>query len=94
MSPLLSGSLNFSRSSAFFGNFVKFVKYRGSVISARGLAVDWSSPLCGERNCIVYSLFCIFIIIISIISIISISISISFVVLLNRLYLYIYIYCP
>jgi len=43
-----------------------------------------------EKNCIVYSLFCIFIVIIVIIAIISgsiISISIYFVVVLNCLYL-------
>jgi len=55
----------------------------GSVITARGLAVNPSSG--GERNCIVYSLFCKFIIS-SAIRIIS-SVSISFVVLLNCLYL-------
>ena len=52
------------------------------MISARGLAVDQSSS--GEKNCTVYSLFCIFIVIIDLIVTI-ISISFSFVALLNCL---------
>ena len=51
----------------------------GSVIAAWGLAANQSSG--GEKNCIAYSLFCIFVIII------INNISISFVVLLNCLYL-------
>ena len=46
------------------------------MVAVQGLAVNRSSS--GKKNCIVYGLFCIFIII---------SISISFVVLLNCLYL-------
>jgi len=49
------------------------------MIAAQGLAVNRSSD--GEKNCIVYSLLCIFVIII------SSSSSISFVALLNCLYL-------
>jgi len=55
------------------------------MVVALGLAANWSSS--GEKNCIVYSLFCIFFISSScnsrIISVISISI--YFVVLLNCL---------
>jgi len=47
--------------------------FLGSVITAWGLAVNWS--LGGEKNCIVYSLFCVFIIIIITTTIISIIIS-------------------
>jgi len=54
------------------------------VIAAWGLAANLS--LGGGKNCIVYSLFCIYIIIIVVTIIIIIS-SISFVVLLNCLYL-------
>ena len=53
------------------------------MIAAWGLAVDQLSD--GEKNCIVYSLFCIFSIIFVII--ITISINISFVALLNCFYL-------
>ena len=56
------------------------MKSTSSVIIAQGLAVNRSSG--GEKNCVVYSLFCIFIIISS-----SSSSSISFVALLNCLYL-------
>ena len=58
------------------------------MVSARGLASDWSSG--GEKNCTVYRVFCILLITIVdiiIISCIVISISISFVVLLNCLHL-------
>ena len=55
-----------------------------SAIAAQGLAANLS--LGGEKNCIVYSLFYIFIINIIIIIIISINISIFFVVLLNCFY--------
>jgi len=64
-----SGSLNCSVTSAFL---IKFVKIQGGQSSG------------GEKNCIVYSLFCLFIIII--VFIIINSSSISFVVLLNCLY--------
>jgi len=52
------------------------------MITAQGVAAVWS--LGGEKNCIVYSLFCIFTIIISSS---SSSTSISFLILLNCLYL-------
>jgi len=80
--PLLSGSSNFSRSSKVFWNSVKFVKNLGgrSVISAWGLDAD---RLVGvEKNCILYSLFCILIIIMTVIFISSINFYL--VVLLNR----------
>ena len=69
----------------FFRSLANFSKIwvQGSVIAAWGLAANQS--LGGEKNCIVYSLFCIIIIIISSRS--SISSSISFVILLNHLYL-------
>jgi len=51
------------------------------VIATRRLAANQS--LGGEKNCIVYSFFCIFIIII----IVIISSSMEFVVVLNYLYL-------
>jgi len=51
-------------------------------LSSQGLAAD--QPSGGEKNCLVYSLFCLFIIIITIISSIII---ISFVALLNCLYI-------
>ena len=54
--------------------------FPGVVITAWGPAANWSSD--GEKECILYSLFCIFIIIITIF-----SINISFVALLNSLYL-------
>jgi len=84
---LISVSSNplLSRTLGFFGNFVRFV-CSGSSIAAWGLAVNRSSD--GEENCVVYSLFCIFLIIIAIIIVIcSINISIHFVVPLNCLYL-------
>jgi len=52
---------------------------------SRGLAANWS--LGGEKNCIVYSLLCIFISIIVIISSRSFISSIPFVALLNCFYL-------
>jgi len=69
------GVLTFSGNSGFWS----------SVIAARGLAANHSSG--GEKNPIVYSLFCVFIIIVINISSIITSISISFVVVLNCLYL-------
>jgi len=88
--PLLSGSLNFSGSSAFLGilqNSQKLVNLTFHEITAKGLAADRSSGF--ENNCIRYTLFCIFIIIIVIIIISSniSSNSIYFVVMLNFLYL-------
>jgi len=77
--PLLSRSLNFSQELGFFWEFCEILKnlqVRGSATAARGLTVHRSSG--GEKNCVVYRLFCIFI---------SSSSSISFVALLNRLYL-------
>jgi len=79
------------REVKLFCEFSKIQDFRvpGSAIAAWELAVNWSSG--GKKNCIVYSLVCIFIIIIIIIAIssrsISIISSISFVVLLNCLYL-------
>jgi len=76
---------------ALFQKFCEILKNSQawhSAIAAGVLALDWS--LGGEKNCIVYSLFCIVIIIIIIIilsSSITNSISISFVALLNCLYL-------
>jgi len=72
---------------------VKFSKISEFGVLRKGLAVDWSSA--HEKNCLVYRLFCIFIIIIIIINIIIIiisissssSINISYVTLLNCLYL-------
>jgi len=49
------------------------------MIAAQGLAVDWS--LGGEKNCVVYRVFCIFIIMI-----VTSGIRISSVALLNCLY--------
>ena len=82
---LISVSLNplLSRSLVFFRSF-KIHSFPGSTITAWGLAVNQSSG--GDKNCVLHSLFCIFIIII-IISSSGISINISFVALLNCLYL-------
>jgi len=58
------------------------------MVTVQGLIVNWSSE--GEKNCIVCSLFCIFIIIVVIIITIissSSSISIYCVAILNCLYL-------
>ena len=86
--PLFSGSLNlFSKSWVFFRSFAKFAKFVtwGSTIAAHGVTANCSSG--GEKNSFVYSLFCIFVIIIVISSSSIISISISFVALLNCFYL-------
>ena len=87
LNPLLAGSSNFSRSLFFWEEFCEILKNSWlwrSVIAAWGLAADQS--LGDAKNCIVYGLFCIFIIIIIIIinsSSITTSISISCVALLN-----------
>jgi len=61
-----------------FQEFRKICDFPGSVITAEELAANWSSS--GEKNCAVYSLFCIFMIVITIIIVTSsISIRISFV---------------
>ena len=82
--PLFSKSSNFSRSSVFFGSFVKFTKSASLGFGDCTWGLTAVRSLGGEKNCIVYSLLWLFTI-----SIISSSISsiISFVVLLNFLYL-------
>ena len=79
--PLLSGSL------VPFGSFAKFTKihFCGSATAVQGLAVN--HLLGGEKNCVVHSLFCMFILIVIIIIISNSSTSIYVVVLLNCLYL-------
>jgi len=70
-----------------FGVFLEILwnlGFLGSAIPARGMAANWL--LGGEKNYIVYNLFCIFMIIIIIVISSSICSSISFV-LLNCLYL-------
>jgi len=84
--PLLSGSLNFSGSSVLFGSFVKFINSWFSGLRDHCSGTDCKLIIEWWENCIVYSLFCVFIMFIIINSIIS-SISISFVVLLNCLHL-------
>jgi len=64
--------------------FRSFSGFWHFAITAWELSVNQSSS--GEKNCVVYSLFCIFIIIIGIIITISSS-SIYFVVVLNCLHL-------
>ena len=77
--PLLSRSPFFSRSSVFFGNFVKFAisgfcdRFSGTGCE---LVIGW------WEKCIVHSLFCI-----SVIITVTSSVSISLVILLNCLYL-------
>jgi len=77
--PLLFGSSNFSRSLVCFTSLAKFTKSMGSGFCNRCSGTDW------REDCVVYSLFCIFVIVI--ITIITSSCSIFFVVLLNCLYL-------
>jgi len=80
---LFSMSLKFSRSSAFFGSFAKFVKSMSSTFCSCCLGTGCELVTEWWENYTVYSLHCKFIIS----SIISVSISISFVTLLNCLYL-------
>ena len=82
--PLLSRSLNFSGCLVFFMSFAKSTKTTSLGFHDRCSGTDCESVFGWWEDCIVYSLFCIFIIII--ISII-ISISIYFVVLINCLHL-------
>jgi len=86
--PLLSVSSNFSRISVFFGSFAKFAKSVGSGFCNHCTGTDCKSIEWWE-NCIVYSLFYIFIIIVIVSSSSSSSRSSSIyvVVLLNCLYL-------
>jgi len=77
LNSLLSGS------SAFFRSFAKFTKSTISMFRSRCLGTGCKSGIRWWENCIVYCLFCIFIIIV----ISSSSGSIYFVALLNWLYL-------
>ena len=79
---LLSRSLNFSSRSIFLVSFVKFEKFWEFYDCCSGS--DCESVIGWWENCVLYSLFCIFIIISSSSSSNS---SVSFVVLLNCLYL-------
>jgi len=65
----------------YFGN----LGFGGSAVAAQGLATNQSSG--GEKNYVVYGLFCILIITIIIIIVSIINSSISFVALSNCLYL-------
>ena len=65
-----------------FSLFVNFTKSMWLGFCDRCLGTDCKSVIGWREKCIVFSLFCIFIIIVS-----SIIINISFVVLLNCLYL-------
>jgi len=67
------------RDFKLFQKFSEIWDFQGSVIAARGLAVNWF--LGGDKNCNVYSLFCIFH------YYHYFSISMYFIVLLNCLYL-------
>ena len=79
MNPLLSSSLTFSESSVFFKSFAKFMKSASSrFYSCCSSGTGCESVIGWWEDCIVYSLFCIFIVI---------SSRISFVALLNCLYL-------
>ena len=74
---LLPGSSNFPRNSVFFRSFTKFMSsgfHDHCLRTGCKLVTGW------QENCVVCGLFCMFIIMI-------VSISISFVVLLNCLYL-------
>jgi len=91
--PSLVWRFEFSWEVGLFQEYCEIWKNRqvlGSTIAAWGPIANWLSG--GEKNSIVHSLFCIFIVVILIIIIIIISssssnISIYFVVFLNCLYL-------
>ena len=82
-------SLKFSASSTFFCEFGKFCEFLWVLRLPWSLLRDWlhNQASGGEKDCIVYSLFSIFIIIIIIFITTTIIIIHFFVFLLNCLYL-------